>query len=42
VQVVENGGTRDVKVELGIFGQGRVEVSGEGLRDGMKVGVPSA
>jgi peptidoglycan hydrolase-like protein with peptidoglycan-binding domain len=42
VQVVENGGTRDVKVELGIFGQGRVEVSGEGLREGMKVGVPSA
>ncbi|MGX1886068.1 efflux RND transporter periplasmic adaptor subunit [Streptomyces sp. NPDC055287] len=40
VEVVENGRTRDVKVELGMFGQGRVEVSGGGLRDGMKVGVP--
>ncbi|MFF3317454.1 peptidoglycan-binding protein [Streptomyces sp. NPDC003035] len=42
VQVVENGTARDVKVELGMFGQGRVEVSGDGLREGMKVGVPSA
>ncbi|MEU3600439.1 peptidoglycan-binding protein [Streptomyces sp. NPDC006798] len=42
VQVVENGRARDVEVELGMFGQGRVEVSGEGLREGMKVGVPSA
>ncbi|MDV5147550.1 peptidoglycan-binding protein [Streptomyces sp. SBC-4] len=42
VQVVENGRTRDVEVELGMFGQGRVEVSGKGLREGMKVGVPSA
>ncbi|MER7519354.1 peptidoglycan-binding protein [Streptomyces sp. NPDC126499] len=41
VQVVEHGGTRDVRVELGMFAQGRVEVSGEGLREGMKVGVPS-
>lgn len=41
VQVVENGTTRDVAVELGMFGQGRVEVSGGGLREGMKVGVPS-
>ncbi|MFE1547603.1 peptidoglycan-binding protein [Streptomyces sp. NPDC058718] len=42
VQVVENGRTRDVEVELGMFGQGRVEISGAGLREGMKVGVPSA
>ncbi|MEU3688160.1 peptidoglycan-binding protein [Streptomyces narbonensis] len=41
VQVVENGRTRDVEVELGMFGQGRVEISGKGLREGMKVGVPS-
>lgn len=42
VQVVESGGrTRDVQVELGMFGQGRVEISGGGLREGMKVGVPS-
>nr|WP_306325234.1 peptidoglycan-binding protein [Streptomyces venezuelae] len=42
VQVVENGTARDLAVELGMFGQGRVEVSGDGLREGMKVGVPSA
>ncbi|MFE2943552.1 peptidoglycan-binding protein [Streptomyces sp. NPDC059255] len=41
VQVVENGTVREIKVELGIFGQGRVEVSGAGVREGMKVGVPS-
>ena len=42
VQVVEGGTARDVQVELGMFGQGRVEISGEGLREGTKVGVPSA
>ncbi|MGP9022553.1 efflux RND transporter periplasmic adaptor subunit [Streptomyces sp. BR1] len=41
VQVVENGTTREVSVELGMFGQGRVEITGSGLREGMKVGVPS-
>ncbi|MFC9589898.1 peptidoglycan-binding protein [Streptomyces sp. NPDC056944] len=41
VQVVEAGTARDVKVELGMFAQGRVEISGDGLREGMKVGVPS-
>jgi hypothetical protein len=40
VQVVEHGEARDVRVALGLFGQGRVEVSGAGLREGMKVGVP--
>jgi peptidoglycan hydrolase-like protein with peptidoglycan-binding domain len=42
VQAVENGRTRDVPVELGMFGQGRVEISGAGVREGMKVGVPTA
>ncbi|PKV83820.1 efflux RND transporter periplasmic adaptor subunit [Streptomyces sp. TLI_146] len=41
VQVVENGTAREVEVELGMFGQGRVEVTGSGLREGTKVGVPS-
>ncbi|MEU9851671.1 peptidoglycan-binding protein [Streptomyces sp. NPDC047974] len=41
VEVVENGASRDVRVELGMFAQGRVEISGPGLRAGMKVGVPS-
>ncbi|MFD9792764.1 peptidoglycan-binding protein [Streptomyces sp. NPDC059070] len=41
VQLVENGATREVAVELGMFGKGRVEVGGGGLRAGMKVGVPS-
>ncbi|WP_405501448.1 peptidoglycan-binding protein [Streptomyces niveus] len=41
LQVVEKGTARDVKVELGMFAEGRVEVSGGGLREGMKVGVPS-
>ncbi|MFE0101673.1 efflux RND transporter periplasmic adaptor subunit [Streptomyces sp. NPDC059009] len=40
VQVVEHGKARQVPVKLGMFGQGRVEVSGGGLRAGMKVGVP--
>ncbi|WP_399926453.1 peptidoglycan-binding protein [Streptomyces kanamyceticus] len=40
VQVVEGGHAREVEVELGMFGQGRVEVSGGGLRAGTKVGVP--
>lgn len=41
VQVVENGRTREVKVTLGMFAQGRVEISGSGLHVGMRVGVPS-
>ncbi|MET9610824.1 efflux RND transporter periplasmic adaptor subunit [Streptomyces sp. NPDC006512] len=40
VQVVEDGRTRDVKVELGMFGNGRVEVTGDSLKEGMRVGVP--
>ncbi|MFE7313630.1 peptidoglycan-binding protein [Streptomyces sp. NPDC057555] len=41
VQVVEGGKAREVPVKLGLFGQGRVEVSGSGLKEGMKVGVPT-
>ncbi|MFD9073419.1 MULTISPECIES: efflux RND transporter periplasmic adaptor subunit [Streptomyces] len=40
VQVVADGRARQVKVKLGMFGSGRVEVSGPGLRAGTKVGVP--
>jgi peptidoglycan hydrolase-like protein with peptidoglycan-binding domain len=41
LQVVENGASRIVAVELGMFAAGRVEVSGAGITDGMQVGVPS-
>lgn len=42
VQVVEGGGqAREVKVKLGMFAQGRVEITGPGLRAGIRVGVPS-
>ncbi|MFD8950916.1 peptidoglycan-binding protein [Streptomyces xanthophaeus] len=40
VQVVEDGAVREVRVELGMFGRGRVEVKGDALKEGMKVGVP--
>lgn len=39
VQVVENGVVRTIPVETGLFADGRVEVSGEGLSEGMTVGV---
>ncbi|MEU6863523.1 peptidoglycan-binding protein [Streptomyces sp. NPDC046876] len=42
VQVVDNGTVREVPVELGMFGQGRVEVKGDALKEGMQVGVPAA
>ena len=41
VQVVEGGKTRIIAVETGLFADGRVEVSGDGLREGMTVGMPS-
>jgi peptidoglycan hydrolase-like protein with peptidoglycan-binding domain len=45
VQVVEDGAggprVREVRVRLGMFGQGRVEVTGDGLKEGVKVGVPA-
>jgi len=40
IQVVENGVVRELKVELGLYAQGRVEVTAVGLRAGMSVGVP--
>lgn len=41
VQVVEDGRVRTVPVETGVFTGGRVEISGSGVAEGMKVGVPS-
>lgn len=41
VEVVEGSARRTVPVTAGVFGGGRVEVSGTGLRAGMKVGVPA-
>jgi peptidoglycan hydrolase-like protein with peptidoglycan-binding domain len=41
VEVVEGGRSRTVPVRLGMFAGGRVEVSGDGLRVGTVVGVPT-
>ncbi len=41
VQVVDGGSTRVVAVRTGMFADGRVEVSGDGLTAGMTVGMPS-
>jgi len=40
VEIVEGNTTRIVAVKTGMFAAGRVEVSGEGIAEGMKVGVP--
>ncbi|MEU6037505.1 peptidoglycan-binding protein [Actinomadura sp. NPDC047616] len=40
VEVVEGTARRIVPVRTGAFGGGRVEVTGAGLREGVKVGVP--
>ncbi|GAA2626965.1 hypothetical protein GCM10010425_25280 [Streptomyces spororaveus] len=40
VQVVEDGRAREVPVGLGMFGNGRVEVTGDALKEGMQVGIP--
>jgi peptidoglycan hydrolase-like protein with peptidoglycan-binding domain len=42
VEVVEGGSTRVVAVRTGAYGGGRVEVTGAGLAEGMKVGVPQS
>ncbi|MFE0107265.1 peptidoglycan-binding protein [Streptomyces sp. NPDC059009] len=39
LQLVEGGTSRMVRVETGMTADGRIEVSGAGLREGMKVGV---
>ncbi|MDR8412699.1 peptidoglycan-binding protein [Nonomuraea sp. 3-1Str] len=41
VQAVDGTTTRIVRVRTGLFADGRVEVSGDGLREGMTVGMPS-
>jgi membrane fusion protein, multidrug efflux system len=41
VQLVDGDSTRIVAVETGLFASGRVEVTGDGLTEGMTVGMPS-
>jgi peptidoglycan hydrolase-like protein with peptidoglycan-binding domain len=41
VQVVEGTSTRIVAVQTGLFASGRVEVTGDGLAEGMTVGIPA-
>jgi peptidoglycan hydrolase-like protein with peptidoglycan-binding domain len=40
VEVIEGSGSRFLPVQTGLFAGGRVEVSGEGLVEGMTVGMP--
>lgn len=40
VEVVESRSTRIVEVKTGLFAAGRVEINGDGIEEGMKVGVP--
>jgi len=40
LEVVDGAATRYVPVRTGLFANGRVEVSGAGLREGLTVGVP--
>jgi hypothetical protein len=42
VEIIDGTSTRTVAVETGTYGGGRVEISGDDLREGMKVGVPSS
>lgn len=42
VRAVDGGHPRTIQVKPGMFGEGRVEVTGDGLRQGMKVEVPSS
>jgi multidrug efflux pump subunit AcrA (membrane-fusion protein) len=41
VQVVDGTTTRIVAVQTGLFADGKVEITGNGLEAGMKVAVPS-
>jgi multidrug efflux system membrane fusion protein len=40
VEVVEGSTTHYIKVETGLFANGRVEITGDGLQEGMAVGMP--
>ncbi|MGW4956598.1 efflux RND transporter periplasmic adaptor subunit [Nonomuraea sp. NPDC004186] len=40
LEIVEGGRSRYIKIETGLFAGGRVEVSGDGLTEGMTVGMP--
>jgi peptidoglycan hydrolase-like protein with peptidoglycan-binding domain len=40
VEVVDGSTTRYLRVQTGLFANGRVEVTGDGLREGMTVGMP--
>jgi multidrug efflux pump subunit AcrA (membrane-fusion protein) len=40
VQVVQGGATSVVAVRIGMFAAGRVEISGNGIAEGVTVGVP--
>jgi multidrug efflux system membrane fusion protein len=40
VEVVEGSTTHYIRVETGLFANGRVEVTGDGLKEGMTVGMP--
>jgi multidrug efflux system membrane fusion protein len=40
LEIVEGSATHYIKVETGLFANGRVEVTGDGLREGMTVGMP--
>jgi len=40
VQVVDGATTKIVAVKTGLFADGKVEISGDGLAAGMKVGMP--
>jgi hypothetical protein len=40
VEIVDGASTTLVPVDTGLFAAGRVEVSGEGIAEGMRVGVP--
>jgi hypothetical protein len=42
VEIVDAGGARVVAVKVGMFADGRVEITGTGLAAGTKVGVPPA
>jgi putative peptidoglycan binding protein len=41
VQIVEGGAARIVPVETGLFADGKVEITGDGLRPGQVVGLPA-